>query len=220
MIQRLALLHTVVFLADMFKELLKENLPNVENFHIIDESILQELLREGHLTPGIIRRIAAQAISARDAGADLILFTCSSTSPAVDTVQALMDVPILKIDDPLAEKAVELGERIGVVATADTTLGPSVSLIETHAARRGKQVKVTSKLESRAFRAIMSGDREEHDKKVRSAVFQLAESNDVVVLAQASMAHLAEELKKSASVPVLASPKLCMSALKRLSMVE
>lgn len=218
MIQRLALLHTVVFLADMFKELLKENLPNVENFHIVDESILQELLREGHLTPGIIRRIATQAISARDAGADLILFTCSSTSPAVDAVRALLDVPILKVDDPLAEKAVELGERIGVVATAHTTLGPSVSLIEAHAAKVGKEVKVTPKLESQAFQAIMSGDRQEHDKRVKDAAIQLAKSNDVVVLAQASMAHLSEELTKSVSVPVLASPNLCMSALKKLSM--
>ncbi|NVM26404.1 MAG: Asp/Glu/hydantoin racemase [Desulfobacterales bacterium] len=218
MIQRLAVLHTVVFLADMFKELLKENLPNIENFHIVDESIIQELLREGHLTPHIIRRIATQAMLARDAGADLILFTCSSTSPAVDTVRALLDVPILKADDPLAEKAVELGTRIGVVVTAHTTLEPSVSLIKDHAAKLGKQVKVTSKLESQAFQAIISGDREEHDRRVKNAAFQLGESNDVIVLAQASMTHLAGEIKKSVSVPVLASPELCMSALKKLSM--
>lgn len=216
MIKRLAILHTVIFLADIFKVLLNENLPNLENFHIIDESILQELMRDGHLTPGIRRRIATQAMLARDAGADLILFTCSSTSPAVDTVRALVDVPILKADDPMAEKAVELGARIGVVVTARTTLEPSVSLIESHAAKQGRKVIVTSKLESQAFQAIMSGNREEHDRKVKDAAFELAGGNDVVVLAQASMAHLAEELKECLPVPVLVSPELCMNTLKKL----
>ncbi len=216
MIRRLAILHTLVFLADMFSTLLKQNLPDLETFHVVDESLLQDLLREGKLTPRITRRIAAQAVLASDAGADLILFTCSSTSPAVDTARALVDIPILKIDDPLAERAVQEGKRIGLVATAQTTLEPSVKLIEAHAAKHGKQVQVNAVLEARAFQARLSGDLAGHDRIVRKAITKLAEENEVVVLAQASMAHLAEEIKDSLGVPVLASPSLCMEALKRL----
>ena len=68
-------------------------------------------------------------------------------------------------------------------------------------------------LESAAFEAIRSGDREGHDRIVSEAVARLARENDVVVLAQASMAHLAPALNESQPVPVLASPGLCADAL-------
>ena len=214
--KKLAVLHTVLFLADMFKRSLSKRFPDLESFHVVDESLLQDLLRHKGLTPNIVRRVAALACNARDAGADLILFTCTSTSPAVDTARAVVDIPILKIDDPLAQKAIELGTRIGVVCTATSTSGPSENLIREHAAKMGKQIDVHIELDSDAFEAIMAGDRAEHDKRVRAAAMRLSKESDVVVLAQASMAHLAPELNKALSVPVLASPELCIDALAEL----
>jgi Asp/Glu/hydantoin racemase len=216
MIRRIAVLHTVVFLAEMFRKLLQENLPNIENYHVVDESIIQELLKEGHLTPKIVRRIATHIMLANDAGADLILFTCSSTSPAVDNIKALVDIPILKVDEPLAERAVRLGEKIGVVTTAKTTLEPSVTLIEASAARQGKKVQVQAELESKAFEARLSGNISEHDRLVKETIRKLARKNNVIVLAQASMAHLADEMKDQLNVPILASPVLCMEALQQM----
>ena len=217
MIRRIAVLHTVVFLAEMFRKLLQENLPNTENFHVVDESIIQQLLKEGHLTPKIVRRIATHIMLANDAGADLILFTCSSTSPAVDTIKSLVDIPILKVDEPLAERAVSLGEKIGVVTTAKTTLEPSVNLIEASAARQGKKVQVQAELETKAFEARLSGNIAEHDRLVKDAIRNLARKNNVIVLAQASMAHLADEMKDHLDVPILASPALCLETLKHLT---
>ena len=216
MIRRVAILHTVVFLAEMFQKLFQQNLPGTENFHVVDESIIQELLRESHITPRIVRRIGTHAMLANDAGADLILFTCSSTAPAVDTVKKLVDIPIIKVDEPMAEKAVSLGAKIGVITTAKTTLAPSVQLIESSAERQGKKVKVQAELESDAFQARLSGNIQEHDRIVKKAIYKLSKDNEVVVLAQASMAHLADEMKDQIEIPVLASPVLCMEALKQM----
>jgi len=47
------------------------------------------------------------------------------------------------------------------------------------------------------------------------AAEQLAEEADVLILAQASMAHLAPVLNQRNRVPVLASPDLCVEALGR-----
>ena len=80
--KRLAVLHTVSFLVERFKALLKERYPALDSFHMLDESLLQDLLRGG-TTEAIVPRVATLAGAARDAGADVILFTCSSTSPAV-----------------------------------------------------------------------------------------------------------------------------------------
>lgn len=212
--KRLALLHTVLFLAEVFKKKIAVRYPDLDSFHVVDESLLPELMRSGGvMTPGLVRRLATQAGLARDAGAGLILFTCSSTSPAVDLVRPLIDVPIIKIDDPMATRAVQLGERIGVVCTAKTTFLPSQNLIRQHAARLGKNVRIEARLESAAFEAVMAGDKARHDELVKRVAVELSCECDVVVLAQASMAHLAPELNESLKVPVLAGPDLCVEAL-------
>lgn len=212
--KRLALIHTVLFLAEVFKQKLSVRYPDLDSFHVVDGSLIPELMKSGGvMPPGVVRRLAGQAALACDAGAEVILFTCSSTSPAVDLVRPLIDVPIIKIDDPLADLAVRKGERIGVLCTAQTTLEPSQSLIRAHAARQGKKVEIRARLESAAFAAVMAGDKARHDELVKCAATELSRECDVIVLAQASMAHLVPELCQLLSVPVLASPDICVEAL-------
>src|SRR5438105_7360253 len=138
---RLAILHTVASLVDLFKPLLARAYPGLDTYHVVDESLLQDLMRHG-TSEGLNRRVAAHAILARDAGASVVLFTCSSTSPAVDVARPLVDIPILKIDDPMAKRAVELGRRIGLVCTAASTKGPSEALLRDHAAATGRAIEV------------------------------------------------------------------------------
>jgi Asp/Glu/hydantoin racemase len=124
--------------------------------------------------------------------------------------------PILKIDDPLAERAVELGPRIGILCTTSSTQGPSRALVESHAGRLRREVQARSVLVEGAFDALRSGDRERHDALISDAAASLAGQSDVLVLAQASMAHLAGPLAERLPVPVLSSPPLLMEALVRL----
>lgn len=214
--KRLAMIHTVLFLAEKFKNMLEERWPGLDAFHVVDESLIKDLLITGKVTPKLVRRLCRLAVNAQDAGAELIVFTCSSTSPGVDTARKIVEVPILKIDDPMAEKAVSLGSRIGVVCTSSGTVNASGDLVRQHADRMKKQVEVTVHLESAAFDAVMSGDKSRHDTLVKAAVEKMAEGRDVIVLAQASMAHLAPELDAALPIPVLASPGLCMDALADL----
>ncbi len=216
MIRNLAFLHTVPFLVEPFTRLAAENLPGVGCFHVVDDGILKEVFRDGVLAPKVLRRILQQAVLAGEAGAELIVFTCSSTSPAVDFVRPLSGVPIMKVDEPMAERAVQLGSRIGVLTTAKTTLEPSANLIKSEAQRQGKSVRVDARLEVEAFEARLAGKVAEHDRIIRKACAELAAENDVVVLAQASMAHLAESLCEEVGRPVLSSPPLCMDKLKKL----
>ncbi len=214
MVRQIGLLHTVGFLADMFRKLFDETIPDVKSFHIVDEGILKQLMENDGLTPAIVRRVAIQASLMMEIGVDLILFTCSSTSPAVDTVRKLIDIPIMKIDDPLADKAIDFGEKIGVITTAKTTLKPSVDLIYSRAAEKGKKVEIFSSLETEAFRARLNGNVSEHDRIVKEAIEKLSGQCDVIILAQASMAHIVDQSQGTYDIPILASPKLCMSALK------
>lgn len=211
---RLAVLHTVSFLADRFKTMLRERLPAVDAFHMLDESLLQDMLRHGP-SPAITRRVVTFATLAADAGVDLILFTCSSTSPAVDVARRVIAIPILKIDDPMAQRAVEQGPRIGILCTTSSTQGPSADLVREHAQRAQREVVLEPRLVAGAFDALSSGDRDMHDQLIREAAADLTARNDVIVLAQASMAHLAEGLQEVLPIPVLCSPSLCIDALVR-----
>jgi hypothetical protein len=82
MIRRIAFIHTVAMLVERFRPRFQSELPDGDCFHMLDESVLQDLIRQGP-SSGITRRIVTLAQVAADAGAELIVFTCSSTSPAV-----------------------------------------------------------------------------------------------------------------------------------------
>jgi Asp/Glu/hydantoin racemase len=210
----IAFLHTVAALAEKFRGLANEALSGADSFHLLDESLLRDLMR-GQPLPGIRHRLVNFVGLAVDAGAELIVFTCSSTSPLIDTARHCYEVPILKVDDPMAEHAVQVGNRIGVLCTTTSTVSPSADLLAHHAARLGREVQVESVLVENAFAALQKGDRDRHDKLVTTAATSLAARADVIVLAQASMAHLAQPLAESVSTPVLSSPPILMEALRQ-----
>lgn len=205
--------HTVAGLAGRFDELAAEYVPEADHFHIVDESVLNDALDAGELTPAINRRICSQLALAEDAGADLVLDTCSSTSPAVDVARQVVGVPILKIDDPMTEVAVERGDHITVLATAASTLDPSTELVQRKADQQNKSVTVRSELVEGALDARERGEQDEHDRLITERTLELADETDVIVLAQASMSHLAPDLSERVSVPVLSSPEMAMEAV-------
>jgi Asp/Glu/hydantoin racemase len=152
--------------------------------------------------------------SAELAGADYIMVTCSSIGPAVEAGAKLMGVPVLRVDQPMADQAVATGKRIGVIATLSTTLEPTADLIQRRAEKAGKKIELTSRLVEGAFEALMAGDAATHDAKVAAALKELSQQVDVIVLAQASMARVVDTLAPADKrVPILASPGIAVDYL-------
>ena len=212
--KRLVLIHTVASLPTTFGALCDELLPGVTVEHIVDESLLKETLSAGHLTDDVRGRFAKEAANALATSPDLVVLTCSSVGPAAD------DVGVERIDTAMAERAVELGSRIGLAATVPTTLGATSDLIERAAQAIGKNVTIDARLAAGAFAALGAGRGEEHDRLVMDTLRGLATGNDVVVLAQASMARALAGATTvdaaSRAVPVLTSPRLGVERLSRL----
>jgi Asp/Glu/hydantoin racemase len=212
--KKLGLVHTSATLVPVFGQLCKERLPNVDVFNIADDSLVKGIREAGSLTAQISRRVASYLESAELAGADYIMVTCSSIGPAVEAGAKLMGVPVLRVDQPMADKAVAAGQKIGVIATLSTTLEPTADLIQRRAAMAGKQIKLTSKLVEDAFEALMAGDGATHDAKVAAALKELSKQVDVIVLAQASMARVVDALAPADKrVPIFASPGIAVDYL-------
>jgi Asp/Glu/hydantoin racemase len=212
MSQRIAFVHTVGFLVDEFRARMRAELPALDSFHVLNESLLQDLLRGAPL-PLVYRRVVDQIVLAADAHADLIVVTCSSTSPAVDIARNLVSQPIMKIDDPMAAEAVRSGTRIGMMCTASSTVEPSTALLRAHALEQGREITIKTALRPDAYEALMAGDRSRHDAILCEAAAELAADVDVLVLAQASLAHLRDSLAELLPCPVLSSPSLLMKEL-------
>ena len=212
MSRKLAFLHTVSTLTGLFSALAKEILPaDVEIFHIADEALIKVVLAQGGLSPFIYRRVSDDVAAAEQAGANVVLLTCSSISPCAETARLMTHVPVLKVDEPMADMAISLGTRIGVVATAPTTLKPTVELVQVRAGLRGKKIKVEPVLCQEAYVALWAGDMDTHDRLVRETLQSLMSRSDAIMLAQASMARVLETIPAEAqTIPILTSPRLAV----------
>ena len=164
-----------------------------------------------------MRRLVDQTASAEAAGADAVLVTCSSIGPGVTLAQQLFEIPVLRIDEAMAEAAVRQASTIGVLATLRTTLDPTTALLRRKAAEAGRSVKLVECLCEDAFPAVLAGDTETHDRILRKALLEDLQGVDAIVLAQASMARVVATLAPDAlSAPVLSSPE---SAVLRVGQV-
>lgn len=219
MSKTLGLIHTSATLVPVFQALTDRYLADkkLKIFNISDDSLIKNTIERGMLTPDTSRRVINYVASAEEAGADYILVTCSSIGPAVEMAARLTKIPVLRVDQPMADHALQMGKRIGVVATLPTTLEPTSDLVRRRAVVAGKEIELTARLCEGAFDALMGGKPEVHDEMVAAALKDLAHQVDVILLAQASMArvvsHLAEEDKK---VPIISSPELAVRYLANL----
>jgi Asp/Glu/hydantoin racemase len=206
---KLALIHTSPSLTPMFQALCDRCLPGVEATHMVDESLIRNTIDAGCLQEPIVKQVIALVDSARLAGADAVLVTCSSIGEAATIAAELFDFPVLRVDDAMAEKAVCMGTRIGVLATLRTTLAPTAELVRKKA--NGSAITIVDVLCEGAFDAVMAGDGGTHDAIVSAALLKLMGEVDVVVLAQASMARVLGTMDPaSLIVPVLSSPELAV----------
>ncbi|HWV70627.1 MAG TPA: aspartate/glutamate racemase family protein [Pseudosphingobacterium sp.] len=207
-LKTLGLIHTSATLIPVFQQLCQQYLPGITIFNIVDDSLVKNIIAQGgEAGPSIYRRVADYVASAEDAGADYVLVTCSSIGAAVEAAAEKVRVPVLRVDQPMADMAVKTGTRIGVIATLQTTLQPTSDLVKRRAALIGKEIKLTAKLCEGAFDALMSGDVGKHDSLVADALRELSKQVDVILLAQASMARVVDTLSnEDKQVPIVASP--------------
>ena len=213
----LGLIHTSATLIPVFQQLCKEYLPGVNTFNIVDDSLVKNIIARGEVTPSIFKRVADYVSSAEDSGADYILVTCSSIGAPVEAAAEQAGVPVLRVDQPMADLAVQTGKHIGVIATLQTTLQPTSDLVKRRAALAGKEIELTSTVVEGAFDALMNGDASKHDELVADALRKLSKEVDVILLAQASMARVVDALSEAdKTVPIVASPPTAIKHLASL----
>lgn len=201
--KKLYAMYTVNNFMDMiynpFARKFEEEHPDLKIYNIMDDSLLPDTRTYEGMTPTIASRMLNYAKAAEHSGADGIIVTCTSVNQATEMIRPLLNIPIINIEEPVAEMAVEKGKKIGVLATLPTSPAAIGRVIRKKAAEKGKEVEIIESVVDGAFDVLCRGEVEKHDEMVREALCSLAEKTDVVAFAQISMSLLEFEAPK---VPV------------------
>lgn len=209
------LIHTVKSVYETFEKDLRAVAGDVKIYNMVDEFLLSDSLERGLFSTENSMRLMHDLSSAQLTSSDLIVVTCSSLTPAVVAARPFFSTPIIAIDDAMCSLAVKQGSRIVVLATAESTVRPTLKKLEEEAMLQDKKIQLTSLCCPEALVHLRAGEKSEHDKLVLEMAGRVTDS-DTIVLAQASMAHLQDLVQEQSKIRTLASPQLCIQEVARL----
>jgi hypothetical protein len=207
----LALLHTAATQALAFEAWLTDLEPSARARHEVDATLLAEARASGGIPPALRARLHSKLVALFDEGARVVVCTCSTLGGCAEEIGAEIEAPVLRIDRPMAERALAAGSPILVVAALESTLAPTCSLLRDTAERQGRTPVLRTLLCETAWAHFEAGERAAYHAEIARAVRRSCGDARAVVLAQASMAG-AEALCEGVEVPVLSSPRSGLEA--------
>ncbi len=206
---RIAVIHTAPVTVGSLKPLFSTYLPGYEICNFLDDSILPEINSAGKITDGVRARFQQLVQTAAMVKPEVIMSACSSVGKLLEDCREFINVPLFRIDGPMAQKAVEEASRIAVAATLRSTIEPTCELIRRVAI---KPIEIAPILVEGAGALLTAGKTKEYEDLIVSALSNGAAGAELIVLAQASMAGAAAGIT---CCKVLSSPELGIMGLKK-----
>src|SRR5688572_13136878 len=189
--------------------------PEARVSNLLDDSLFAWVRETGGVVPemyDVFRNLTRHMVGR---GADGILFTCSAFRQVIDACIEEFELPILKPNDAMIEKALDAGGRIAVMATVGPTI-PSISVeIEEMAAARGRRVELVPYVVDGAFDALASGDAATHDRLVAEGARDIANC-DAIVLAQFTLSRAVPAVQAVNDTPIYNSPGAAVARMREM----
>lgn len=207
----IAFLHTTPLHIETFNALRDTYAPGLALRHVVHEEFLAAAEKAGRVTPAVAMRATEALTALADEGARAVACTCSTLGPVAEAADSEAGVPIMRIDRPMADRAVRAGDRVGVCACLEATLGPTEALVRDSAERARRDVAVRSFLFDDIWPLFRQGRMADYYAGIAERLARAAADADVLLLAQASMAPAAD--LADMPVPVLSSPRSGFAAV-------
>lgn len=176
--KKLAIIHTKLVSIEIITNLKDKFLSDVEIINYLDDSIVPELRNHPENSEKMFNHVKRFVAFANDISADAVLVACSSIGNMAEILDKEVKIPIYRIDEAMIEKAVNVGTKIGVAATAPTTIAPTTDFLKSKAKQKSKHVEISAEL--------IDGD----DETMVKSIMDMKNKVDIVVLAQVSMSRL------------------------------
>jgi hypothetical protein len=203
--------HTLKTNVETFAALMADLAPGVPARHLLDEAALAEARAAGSITPGVHQRVATDVNDLIAAGARVVVCTCSTIGAAAEAVAVPAGALVMRIDRPMAERALAHGPAILVAGALESTFPPTVALLTEVAAAAGLPLQVTPLHCADAWPFFERGDVDGYARAIARRIEGFTGHADAIVLAQASMAPAAN-LLPHLRAPILSSPRLGLQA--------
>ena len=211
--KKLTILHTTLATTTTIPAMIRELYPDeFDIVNVLDDYLINDIKCSGRMSASIIERFIQYACIAKNNGSDALLLACSSLGKAADIARELLDIPLYKIDEPMADQAVNSGNNILVLGTVKSTLEPTSDLIRSK--RKSQEQSITCILIPDVFE-LYEIDREQHDQRIAEVIQEHLNTYDVIVLAQASMANAIQYITQGREKIVTSLP-LGLQQLKEI----
>jgi hypothetical protein len=166
---------------------------------------LHEARATGIDNPKLAGRVHDAMREAASGGAAVVACTCSTIGGIAERTATGGAFAAQRIDRAMAERAVRAGPRVLIAAALESTLEPTTALILSTAAQVGAGVRPSVLWIEEAWPYFEAGATARYIETLAKAIRAAVGAADAVVLAQASMAPVANELA-DLGIEVLASP--------------
>jgi aspartate/glutamate racemase len=215
--RKLGIMHAALITTRAVQKFIDEIIPEVEVVHWVDDTIQNTnfACEPGTIPKKNYAKFVQGALSQQEYGVDLILLACSTFNRAAEHAQPMIDTPILQIDRPMMDLAVQQGSRIGLLATVPTTVPSSERLLRLAGEEAGKSIEVKLRLCGEAFQVLKAGHPEKHNEMLLAEIDKLSSEVDAIVMAQVSMTALEPHLTNT-RVPVYNSGRTAFQRVRQI----
>ncbi len=212
---RIQLVHAVPAARDPIQAAFGRLWPDAEIAEFTDDTLAADLEKAGSLTDAFTGRMAGLIRRSTDDGADAVLFTCSAFGAAIEQARTGVDIPVLKPDEAMIEKALSSGNRLGGLATFAPTIGSLSRELAVAAEARGLKPEITLRHVPGALEALNDGRDDEHNSLIARAAADMTDVN-VLMLAQYSMVRARDAIAGVPGRSVLTAPDEAVRKLRGL----
>ncbi len=207
----LAFLHTSPVHIPTFENLTQSQAPHTPTLHCVEENLLAQARAEG-ITPALEGKVKQVLLELVAQGAKVIVCTCSTLGAIAETAD--VGCVVLRVDRAMAQKALELGDKILLVAALESTLEPTRNLFLEVAEQVHQKVELLELWCKNAWVKFEAGDKAGYLQEIAQEITRALAQHPrvkVIVLAQASMMG-AEKYCPEVQIPILSSPLLGVQA--------
>ncbi|MFK7800085.1 MAG: arylsulfatase [Anaerolineae bacterium] len=213
---KIGFLHTSPVHIETFDRLFSDSQDSYELVHLVDEPLLAKAMEVG-ITADIETQVQAHIEQLASAGCDQVVCSCSTIGNVAESVM-LENVPVLRIDRPMAAAAIKGSQIVLIVAAIQSTLAPTRELLLDESKKQSRPIQIQELVLADSWAEFLSGNLEDYYQAIAVGVTDYLASSErdntqlqpeVIVIAQASMAP-AINLLQDITIPILASPEICV----------
>ncbi len=212
---RIGLIHATTLSMDPTKQAFSRLWPEARFFHVLDNSLSDDRNKHTDLSDDLIRRIKVLADYALSCKTDGLLFTCSAFGAAIERVAAAAPVPVLKPNQAMFERALDIGGPIVMLATFQPSIASMEIEFQVMAQSAGKNVDLKSICVPEARTALNAGNVDTHNRLLAEAAADVTCAS-AIMLAHFSVDRAVSEIEKRIDIPVLSPPADAVTHFRKL----